>query len=82
MEDDEGGDDKANLIREMIVQLIISREHRKRIKEIEDNLEGRKDCSKLRDARDILSGTKKCEVLHADKGTGMFSSALKAQSSC
>ena len=62
MEDDEGGDDKANLIREMIVQLIISREHRKRIKEIEDNLEGRKDCSKLRDARDILSGTKKCEV--------------------
>eukprot|EP00466_Bigelowiella_natans_P008792 jgi/Bigna1/139068/aug1.48_g13776 len=55
---------ERDMIREIMTQRDILGKHRKKIKEINDVLEGRKVCSKLRDARDILNGQKSSEVAH------------------
>jgi len=64
-DDDEGLDgecEERDIIREIMTQRDILGKHRKKIKEITDMLEGRKVCSKLRDAREIMNGQKSLEV--------------------
>mmetsp|Transcript_26200 Transcript_26200/g.42313 ORF Transcript_26200/g.42313 Transcript_26200/m.42313 type:complete len:296 (-) Transcript_26200:28-915(-) len=64
-DDNEGLDgecEERDIIREIMTQRDILGKHRKKIKEITDMLEGRKVCSKLRDAREIMNGQKSLEV--------------------
>mmetsp|Transcript_10950 Transcript_10950/g.17671 ORF Transcript_10950/g.17671 Transcript_10950/m.17671 type:complete len:166 (+) Transcript_10950:108-605(+) len=60
-DDDEGLDgecEERDIIREIMTQRDILGKHRKKIKEITDMLEGRKVCSKLMDAQEIVNGQK------------------------
>eukprot|EP00466_Bigelowiella_natans_P002349 jgi/Bigna1/145283/aug1.97_g19991 len=64
-ENDEGLDGECEeqvLIREIVTQRNILGKHRRKIKEITDMLEGRKVCSKHRDAQELVDGKKSCRV--------------------